>query len=356
MAINPPPLKSNPAILCDWVEMKAVADSRGVFRLSSLKRFCDTHRETEDSDSEGQRRREEDTDVQGVGGGDDDAFLDSVIEELSERAECLLKCYPFEFGESDNCLSLKENLNDGEFIYLFCLILSNSKRGDILDGSWIPVINHRTRDLFQACATLAAAGEVRGCAISFGWPRPNNNPPFLRRLKEVYALFGEGEVVTSPRLGVSPCPKDEEIDVIAWEPRPDRAAGTYYLLGQVASGDNWEAKSIKGGPINYLHHNWFYQAPASEPQASIFIPHLIQVVEGGQGSRRDRMNAVTAKYGIVIDRLRLPCLAMHGINIADGVEEIDMPFTIERRKDIPNIRAWLSDEVGKLRTAALGAA
>jgi len=348
VAINSPPLKSNPAILSDWVELKTVADARGIFRLSSLKRFCDTHRETEDSDSEGQHRREENTEEQGVGGGDDDAFLDSVIEELSERAECLPGCYPFEL--TDSCLSLKPALNDGEFIYLFCLILSNSKRGDILDGSWLPAIDHGTRDLFQACSTLAAAGEVRGCAISFGWPRPNDNPPFLKSLREVYALFGEGEVVTSPRAGVSPSPKDEEIDVIAWKPRLDNAAGTYYLLGQVASGDNWEAKSIKGGAINYLHHNWFIQPPASEPRASIFIPHLIHVVEGGRGSRRDRMNAVSAKYGIIIDRMRLPILAMHGINIADGIEKIGISVVIERRKDLPKIRTWLNDEVCRLRS------
>lgn len=37
----------------------------------------------------------------------------------------------------------------------------------------------------------------------------------------------------------SPMVKDEEIDVIAWKPREDKTPGTYYLLGQVASGDKW---------------------------------------------------------------------------------------------------------------------
>ncbi len=351
MAINSPPLKSNPAILCDWVELKTIADPRGIFRLNSLKRFWDTHRENEASDPEGQHRREEDTDDQGVGGEDDDAFLDSVIEELTERDQCLSDSYPFEFDESGARFSLKDHLSEGATIYLFCLILSNSKRGEILDGGWLPNIDHITRDLFQACATLAAAGEVSGCAISFGWPRPNNNPAFLMRLKEVYKLFGEGEVVTQPRPGVSPNPKDEEIDVIAWKPRPDRAAGTDYLLGQVASGYNWEAKSIKGGATDSFHHNWFYQAPPSEPKSSIFIPHLIQVVDGGKGTRRDRMNAVTAKYGIIFDRLRLPRLATRGISIADGLEDIGMPVVIERRRDVPRIGLWVNEQIGKLRTA-----
>jgi len=351
VAINPPPLKSNPAILCDWIEMKTLASTSGMFRLANLKRFVDTHRESEDSDSEGQRRREADTNEEGVGGEDVDAFLDSVVEELAGRAECLSDSYPFEFEKSGSRFSLKRELTEPEIIYLFCLILSNSKRGEVLDGSWVPEIDHTTRDLFQACATLAAAGEVRGSAISFGWPRPSNNPSFLDRLREVYAIFGEGEVVDVPRKGVSPCPKDEEIDVIAWTPRLDKAAGTYYLLGQVASGDNWSAKTIKSG-IDYFHHNWFYQPPASTPTPSIFIPHLIHVVEGGQGSRLDRMNALTSKFGTIIDRLRLPSLAKDGIEIADNVVDIKVPYEIERRQDIPKIRDWFNDEVNKLRTAA----
>lgn len=350
MVINQPPIKSNPAILCDWIEITTISNPRGKYRLSSLQRFADTHRETENTDFEGQHRREENTSEQGVAGEDTDAFLDSIIEELSQRAECLPGCYPFELDAATGCFSLKPDLTEGEFIYLFCLFLSNSKRGEIFDGSWLPHIDHVTRDLFQACATLAAAGEVRGSAISFGWPRPNQNPPFLQRLQEVYNLFGEGEVVTEPRQGVSPSPKDEEIDLIAWTPRLDKAAGTYYLLGQVASGDNWEAKSIKSG-IDYLHHNWFYQAPASTPHASIFIPHLIQVVERGHGSRADRITALTPKFGSIFDRLRIPSLAQDGISIADGEEDIGVPFSIERRNDIPQIRNWLNIEVDRLRAA-----
>lgn len=356
MAINPPPLKANPSILCDWVELTTLANGRGVFRLNQLKRFWDTHRETENSDPEGQHRREEDTDEQGVGGEDDDAFLDSVIEELADRAQSLSNSYPFEFDEhgTGTRFSLKTALTEGAVIYLFCLILSNSKRGDILDGGWLPNIDNTTRDLFQACATLAAAGEVRGCAISFGWPRPNDNPPFLQRLREVYALFGEGEVVTQPRLGVSPSPKDEEIDIVAWKPRQDNAAGTDYLLGQVASGDNWEAKSIKGSSIDSFHHNWFLQAPPSEPKSSIFIPHLIHAIERGTGTRRDMMNAKTAKFGIIFDRLRLPFLATLGIDIADGIEDVGMPVVIERRGDLHKIGLWVNHEIGRLRTATAG--
>ncbi len=350
MAIKVAPIKAAPAVLCDWVELRVLANPRGFFRLSNLKRFRDTHRESEDSDSEGQRRREDDTDEQGVGGGDDDAFLDSITDELSDRMQALADSYPFEFDASGVRFSLKAALSEGAYVYIFCLMLSNPKRGELLDGTWLPSIDNQTRDLFQACATLAAAGDVRGCAISFGWPRPNKNPPFLKRLQEVYRLFGEGTVVEKPRRGVSPCPKDEEIDIIAWRPRADKSAGTDYLLGQVASGDNWEAKSIKGGAIASFHHNWFVQAPPSEPKASIFVPHHMHASD--EGSRSDRMNVLTAKYGIIIDRLRLPRCASNGISLADGVEQIDGELLIERRDDLPKVQTWVNNEIVRLRAAA----
>lgn len=351
VAIKTPPLKAAPATICDWVELSAVANKSKFFRFSALKRFWDTHRETEGSDPEGHQRREDDTDDEGVGGPDDDVFLDSITGELEDRAYALGESYPFEMDSDGRKLSLKAEMSEGAYIYLFCLILSNSKQGEILDGSWLPDITHKTRDLFQACATLAAAGEVNGSAISFGWPRPDNNPPFLIRLRDVYRLFGEGHVVRAPRLGVSPSPKDEEIDIIAWRPTADGAAGTEYLLGQVASGENWEAKSIKGAAIDSFHHNWFNQAPASVARASIFIPREIQ--SWGEGSRRDRMNVQTAKYGTIFDRLRLPSKATDGIKLADSIEDGNRNIVIERRTDVPAIIAWVDKQITNLQTKFL---
>jgi hypothetical protein len=344
MALNPAPLKAVPPTLADWVELSALANARGTFRLPALKRYWDTHRESEGTDSEGRHSRESDTDGEGVSGGDDDAFIEAVTDELAERSRVLGASYPYSLDEYR--LELHENLNPGQAIYLFCLLLANSKAGDVLSGAWVPPITNGIRDLFQACSTVAAAAEVRGCAISFGWPRPNNNPAFLVKLHEVYARFGEGRPVNVPRPGAATMVKDEEIDVIAWTPRLDGAAGTYYLLGQVASGDNWECKSIKGGSIDKFHGTWFTQRPPSTPIPSIFIPHAVP--PGNGGTRKDRMALESEKYGTILDRLRLPALAASGLTLAAG----DQNLMIERVADIPAVADWVKDQITALRAAA----
>lgn len=349
MTIKLPPIKAKPADLADWIEVRTLAAPDGIFRITRIKRYWDTHRESEDSDPEGLRAREEDTDYDGVSGNDDDVFLDAITDELNDRALVLKESYPFKF--EGNTFVLKEDFatNNGGYAYLFCLLISNCKEGDIFDGSWLPAIDHRVRDLFQACSTLAAAGNVTGCAISFGWPRPTNNPPFLTKLKTVYDKIGEGVPVDSPKPGASPHVKDEAIDIIAWRPRPDNAAGTEYLLGQVASGDNWEYKSIKGGAIDYFHNTWFSSPPSSPAQASIFIPYAVH--PQGEGSRRDRIALLTHMYGRVFDRLILPLILELGIRLAD---DVDQGLTIERRNDFPHVIAWVECQLESLRAAGPG--
>lgn len=346
MALAPPPLTSPPHLLCDWIELKTLCEPTCSYRIGSLKRLWDVTRESEDTDPTGTDVREFETDTDGVSGSDDDAFLDSLLGEIQDRMTALGDAYPFHLdGDTRICIGATPTY--GGYVYLFCLLLTYANGKPLLDG-WRPQVNHKVRDLFQACSTVAAAAEVTGCAISFGWPRPNNNPQFLVRLREVYAMFGEGTVVATPRPGVSPSPKDEEIDIIAWRPRRDGAAGKDYLLGQVASGDNWEGKPLVGGPIVSFHRNWFEPAPASAARASIFIPHAIHP-NVDTGTRRERMDAITIRYGVIIDRLRLPSLMQEGIALA---EKQHSNITIERISDLSKITHWVVNQITTLRVAA----
>lgn len=344
MALRNPPLKSPPYLLADWVEMKTILNPENFFRISLLKRYWDTHREEEDTDTAGQRSPEADTDIDGASGVDDDAFFSSISDELSERQRSLEGSYPFEF--LDEKFKLKEELSDGAYIYLFCLLLTHWKSDDVMDGTWIPQIDNNIRDLFQACSTLAAAGFVFGCAVSFGWPRPEGNPPFLKKLAEVCNQFGEGEAVDEIPPGATPFVKDSEIDIIAWKPRPDNAPGTFYMLGQVASGDNWEAKSIKAS-IDYFHRVWFKKPPASNAIASIFIPQLVQEKFGG--SRAIRMDQLSATYGIIFDRMIIPYCASIGIDLVDRRPQ---PFHIERRTEVAKIISWVDVQRDSLKASS----
>jgi hypothetical protein len=347
MALNVPPLKAPASTIADWIELATLTDPRGTYAIPRLKRIWDTNRGFEDTDPEGQARREDDTNEQGVGGRDDDAFLDSINQELSERCQALGKSYPFKIADAGLSLTLHKNQTPGQLIYLFCLLLSHCNKEGVLKGAWIPRVNHKVRDLFQACSTIAAAGEVRGCAISFGWPRPSNKAAFLKTLRRVYKAFGEGKPVKKRRRGAAIMVKDEEIDVIAWTPRADRAAGTYYLLGQVASGNNWECKSIKGDSIEYFHRTWFTLPPASAATPSIFIPHAM--LPGDGGTRRDKMELATAKFGTILDRLRIPPAAMRGLLFAARKKD----WLIERVEDMNEIEKWVRRQIAGLRSSAI---
>lgn len=345
MALRPPPLKAQPSILADWVELRTLADPEGVFELRKLKRLWDTNRESEDTDLERHHLSEQDTEFDGVSGEDEEAFFTSLIVELAERMTNLKGSYPFEFsGANRTRFKFVGTTSVGSAIYLFCLFLSNEGNQELLDGKWNPAVTDKTRDLFQACSTLAAAGHICGCAISFGWPRPYNNPPFLKKLQEVYAQFGEGTVVTQPKAGASPWVKDEEIDIIAWKPRSDGAPGKFYLLAQVASGENWEGKSVLAG-IKYFHRTWFTTPPASQPTAAILIPHLVPQV--GVGTRKDRMDLITGKFGHVIDRMLLPEIAEIGLQLAN---DLTNNYCIERKEDMPVIMEWVNAQAETLKS------
>lgn len=347
MALRPPPLKAPVQEIADWCELYVLCSPNRFLRLGSLKRDWDTKRESEDADPEGRESDEEST-LDGVSGPDADRFLDAVVEELGDRIDALDDSYPFHFTNEGQRFELVERWGDGAVVYLFCLLLSAYGADELFDEKLGDRLTNNVRNLFQGCSTLAAAGELLGCSIAFGWPRPNANPPFLAKLKEVYGAFEEGVVVEQPPPVASPQVKDEEIDIIAWKPRRDRAPGTAYMLAQVASGENWYGKSIKGGPIDYFHRTWFVRPPASLPNPALFVPRN---VHQNRATRRESLDFLTAKFGTIFDRLRVPGLASHGIQHA-----ADNPnFIVERQADIEEVRIWVAAQLDDLRQKPLTA-
>lgn len=346
MALRVPQITAQPALLCDWIELKALSTPVGQYRLNLLKRLWDTGRNSEHSDPSGRLIREEDTDAEGVGGDDDDVFIDSVVTEVESRIEALGPAYPFELIPG-NKLRVQGPPNVGGYMYLFSLLLTHASGRELFDGTWRPAVDNHVRHLFQACSSVAAAGELRGSSVSFGWPRISGSRPFLARLREVFELFGEGEVVGQPKPGVTPYIKDGEIDVIAWKPQRDNAPGTHYLLAQVASGDGWEDKPLSSNAITTFYRNWFVTPPASEARRSIFIPHTVLPRTKGD-TRRDRMNAIQATFGVIFDRMRLPLLVQEGTELADQHAHL----TIEGRRELDSISHWVNQQLRALQGAS----
>jgi hypothetical protein len=329
------PLDCDPHVIADWFEFYVLCSPFSFGKLRILQREWDKRKNSEDANPEG---REVDD------AAADEIFLD-IIQQFSLRLELLGDGYPFKFSDNGEELTIKDELTTGGILYLFCLFLSSANNGEIFElEKFSYELSNRTRDLFQACATWAAAAVVNGPAVAFGFPRPDGTP-FLTKLRECYGIFGEGQVRENPLPGVSTNPKDEGIDVVAWTPRMDKAAGTQYMLGQVASGANWPGKSVREY-FRPFHENWFSEIPASDPTAALFIPFCISLV--GDATLQQQINILTKRYGSVHYRYTIPRLAQAGLELAIANDQL----TIERVADMPEIKAWVEGLVIKLKETA----
>lgn len=333
MALSTLPLEAEAQIITDWFEFKILCTQFGSASISELQRTWDVRRNAEDVDFEGADSSEA-------------PFLLGICNEIENRINQLGDAYPFVLSDSGESLEITNTMTEGGFIYLFCLFISHLNKGEVFDGTYLPDVTNTVRDLFQACATLAAAAQVSGHAYSFGFPRPDKSG-FLTKLQEIYSKFGEGTVVSSIPKGAPRNVKDDQIDIIAWQDRVDKAAGKIYLLGQVASGNNWPNKSIKGGAIDKFHGTWFGNPQiSSQALAALFIPFCILPEEND--SVEERVNVLTFEFGSIIYRHLLPKMAQQGAILAR--DRVDL--VIERLSDIPKIIEWVTIQVNLLRKAA----
>jgi hypothetical protein len=327
MVLSSAPILEKVHITCDWLELAVLCHEYGIYSFEKLSRIWDTQRNSEDQDPEG-----DDSTVEN--------FIVLVRSEIQKRSELLCESYPFRFSSSGESLEFDDSqASSGGWIYLFCLILSHPSQGNIFNGEYLPKITHAVRNYFQACATFAAAGEVSGNAYAFGFPRPDGSG-FLEKLRVIYQHFGEGtKIVESVPPGAPYSQKDAQIDVIAWRSTSDNAAGKSYLLGQVASGKNWDTKSIKGGPIDSFHNAWFQRSPASTPTSSIFVPFCYgNLVDG---TNAESVNHNTYEFGSIFYRFRIPQLAEKGLTLASQ----DINIVVERLDDLKMVISWVKEQI-----------
>lgn len=331
------PLDRDPHVVTDWFEFHVLISEFGVASFNDLQRMWDIRRNTEGSSPDGRR--------DASAGNDGDAqFAETILGEIRERIEYLGDAYPFEFNASGQSFQIKTDFNVGQNVYLFCLLLSSAKKAEIFElDKFSYELTNFVRDLFQACSAWAAAGVVNGSSCSFGFPRPDGSN-FLGKLRETYALIGEGTVRDEPLPGVSSSPKDEGIDIIAWAHRPDRAPGRPYMLGQVATGENWPGKSV-WEYIRPFHENWFSDIPASIPTHAMFVPYCI---ERGDATLQQRLHILTKRYGHFFYRYVIPKLAKTGHEL--GVQKA---ATVDRINDIESVKTWVGDTLDSMRAVAM---
>jgi hypothetical protein len=301
--------------LADWLELNALSNPEGLIGFGTLISASEMSEEEQPEDIS-------DDDTSG------ETLVLSVQAEIQRRQEAIGHDYPFRIAENGQSIHVVGATSDTGTAYLFCLFLSHAGDRTIVPKKLAPRMTNKVRNLFQACATVAAGGFVQGTAVSFGWPRTNRKQ-FLIEVKRVYALFGDGTPVNRPRPAAPAGVKDDGIDIIAWRPAADGLAGTQYLIGQVASGRDWKDKSVVVDSAHF-HEYWFKVRPACKHQDAMFMPFCLEPIPTDKSASyeevlKDHMQDLTIRYGNLFYRYRIARYVAEGMRLHAEGQHIDGP-------------------------------
>ncbi len=273
--------------IADWLELKAISSPDGRVGFGTLIAATALAEEEQPEDMADEDIRE------------DDLVL-SVQAEIARRRNNMGDDYPFRIDDNGRAMQFNASLSNAGSVYLFCLFLSHAYDRTIVPKALAPKVTNKTRDLFQACATVAAGGYVQGPSTSFGFPRPNG-ASFLKALHRVYKAFGDGTPRKKPRAAAARKIKDNGIDIIAWRRSIDNLPCTLYMIAQVASGADWVDKSVVADR-QHFHNYWFTAVPGSQPTDAMFMPFGLEPEDPADGTPyeevlKDYMQSVGYKFG-----------------------------------------------------------
>lgn len=315
------------AVLADWAELEHL--------LSERPRTTDTQvvRADRAISDEPEHGRQFDADS---GETVEVEILDERIEdrrqrlwdELSYRQEALGESYPFEIASTSIGWALTTrkggsgNARIGRLSYVLSLLLASFRHQHIRKQAGNPEgWDKLERDIAQKFQSLAvlAAGNVFGPRTQvywFGFPRPDHTG-FHRALPRLIETMGLGKL-REVRPYNTDSDQDATVDLVAWRSFADRTYGALVLYGQVASGNNWNGKSIYAH-INDRFFDHFIDVPASKFLGATFIPfvkhtNVVTPKDGNLvGAISDHARSMEAGHGILLDRLRIVELMSEGL-------------------------------------------
>lgn len=346
MSLIPLGIDAHPALFSDWLELRVLQSTEksiSVYTLRDMLRDSYEREEVveiENLPDQIDFKTLPTKDIQ----EDDDCIEQAVsqtVEEVIKRVRGLEKAYPFTLSDDGATLCLNTDLNTGGYVYLYCLILSNAASGGIFERKVAPKLTNTIRDLFQICATIAAAGYMRGPAISFGWPRPDNST-VIDKLTSTHVHFPTAtmQVRTAPLRGTPATIKDDGIDVLCWKHEALPHPALEYAMGQAASGANWEGKSVRT-EIEDFCTKWISVRPV-EIKALMFIPFCV-MRQAENDTSHDDMTAMeirsrSEELGKLIYRYYLPLHALEGSKLNTNIIH-----PIERLDEFPKVQEWVEE-------------
>jgi hypothetical protein len=287
--------------------------------------------------------------------------VQEVFEELDRRAVWADGGYPFVLNRGKVTLETGGadlgSTREPSVAYLFALA-ATYYRHVYYKGLKTPKDEHDSfpgrgdlEDLFQVCGTIAAAGFVNGHSISFGWPRADGSA-FYEKLASVGKDLGDGVPKSAWAPGASPKPNDGAVDIVAWRHCPDRLPGQLYMLGQCASGDNWETGKLPLMDHSNFHEYYWSQQPHSPLVTGTFVPFDYRVfvmesipAETREEAWRAERWRLTKTHGVIFDRFRLAHFFANGLRTAAAGT-----YSVESVDALPRLKAWVRGFLEFLRT------
>jgi len=273
-----PPLKfpensTNPLDCADWMELIALTSAERRCSIATVERNLKRL-----SAYEAQTTIQQNMAVE--------AACADIQGEIKRRAQGARDAYPFDLDSNSVVLRGKPN----DYVpYIFCLCLSwfgwKQRRGNRI----FP------RRMFEDLSKYAAQAYLGGKALRFGAPRADLPKGFREALLQLAISIGEGQVRT---IEGAINAKDDTLDLIAWKEFPDGTEGKLMLVGQCASGGDWEGKKRELDAEAFFN-DWFSDAPPSlrgGMRIGFFIPHRVP---------KQKWVPITRRAGIIFDRCRI---------------------------------------------------
>ncbi|MDZ4362052.1 hypothetical protein [Brevundimonas sp.] len=339
-----PDLQRSYAVSADWIELLALARPDGTATDGDIMKPNDFLEDRAAPLPEGVSEGAiDDPDIVDVAA---EPALDAIFEELALRQRVLGEAYPFDLVVEKRSLVLTMAaspadaiIEQGRSIYLACLYMSAIRSGlfDAKAGaiSADPTIGN----LFQICATIAAAGYIKGDAYWFGHPRPDTTS-MLEAVGKLSELLKQGTVALQAPLGETKFAKDGGVDVVAWRDHHDGRPAKIIVYGQCASGMNWEGKPV--GPKVQRMDGYYTDTPSQHWLPALLTPFpLYMDKENSHGlaneeARLGFYRRNEAEMGVIIDRLRIVRWCIEGLrdiqpSMRAAVDKLDDLFDWSRK-------------------------
>ncbi len=252
-----------------------------------------------------------------------------TVKRIESRQRILKSAYPYKLDCSGDMLTcVLDNPSMGQAAYILSLVLSNLQAvSPVLITSKLHPDEaevRKLREYFQYFATAALAAEIRGDSWSFGFPRPDHSS-FLVKLIEIWQVIRDGYVAA--QVGAPAHPKDDQVDVFAARPHPDRLPGFLLAAAQVATGDNWKAKSLRGH-LSAFKSRWFGPQPVTDFLTYMIIPFARPDEEFIDDVRT---------MGNVLHRLRVPR------KVEEAEQLLEAGVSIETYDRLEEVMQWVTD-------------